>query len=758
MIWRGWGWYALAMILPPSDSTTSPAVVITEPALSARLVLLGEQLGTEPGLSQRCRRLAREAAEIAGLEDCVVYVPRGNLLVQMAAIGNKSANLEDVPNIREPIALPIGIGVAGLAAARRAPMYVADVRKVASYIKDVFPGRSEYAVAIIHAGELVGVLDSESRELDGFGPARRRVMRSVCALAAPVLANQRIPPAAAGAEVLGDLVAEFAGVVAASAEHLDNSMALVAARTAGVLQVSSVAVWLTDGATLRLIDRYEPATDNHDCGVELPAKVLDWYRERGLDQGILIASDRATDQRLAQLDQLFQSASQQASLPALESAIHAPIRCGGELRGMLCVDVHHTQRDWTVDEVVFVSAMANSAALGLIAMQDSQTDAAHIQAQRLDSLDRLAGGVAHNFNNLLTVINGSVGLMLDSAEEASVEQQQLLRMMEQAGAQAQQLTRDLLAFGKRQRLSMAVLDAREMVQQAAGLGSSALGDGTQLILSLPASPCWIECDHEQIARAISSLLINAVDAMPLGGKLRLSVSAADEQVVVRVEDSGAGVPKALERRLFEPFLSTKDGLGTGLGLSVAYGIVQQHRGELRLGAGDSEEYPGAVFEICLPAQGAPVFPAGDIRVSEPNASIRTSERVLLAEDNQSVATLANDMLRRLGYEVIVATTGGEALRLLGDHSVSLLIADLTLADIPGLDLYQMALRGQPDLKALFIAGDSESNLAELPKNQAAVRYLSRPFTLETLESELYALFARESARSSVVVEQLTDER
>ncbi len=338
-------------------------------------------------------------------------------------------------------------------------------------------------------------------------------------------------------------------------------------------------------------------------------------------------------------------------------------------------------------------------------------------SQRLEAIGKLAGGVAHDFNNLLTVIKGYVNAL--SGGLSSVSQSAALREIDRAADRATSLTRQLLAFSRRQMLQPSVLSLNDVVSSMDQLARRLIGEDIQLEINLEPEVGLVKADQGQVEQVLMNLLVNARDAMPQGGLIRVSTAnrevdeALSDQrepmppgsyVRLAVADNGAGMDEVTIARIFEPFFTTKEvGKGTGLGLSMVYGIVKQSNGFIWA---SSQSGQGAVFEIYLPRIPSESAPGQALTEPLPSTPGPVRETILVAEDEDSLRRLMEAFLVEQGYGVLSATSGKDALDAAEAHPgcVDLLITDVTMLGMNGHQLAERLQRQHPRLKALFISG------------------------------------------------------
>jgi len=343
------------------------------------------------------------------------------------------------------------------------------------------------------------------------------------------------------------------------------------------------------------------------------------------------------------------------------------------------------------------------------------------QAQKMESVGQLAGGVAHDFNNLLMVIQGYLEMLLNTEHfQSSVAES--LRLVYGAAEKAGHLTRQLLAFSRKQMMQPQELDLNELLGTVTKLLSRTLGEHIKVkALCAPDLPC-VFADRGMVDQVIMNLAVNARDAMPQGGELTFSTSihqiteAYKRQqpdsrpghfVGLSVADNGTGIAREHLPRLFEPFFTTKEvGKGTGLGLATVYGIVKQHEGWIEV---DSRPGQGTVFRVFLPVAGAPSATADESTAAPAVRGGR--ETILLVEDEPAVSGLVRTSLQRYGYKVRTAASGAEALKEWSEHlnDIDLLITDVVMPDgVSGWELAKQLQSKKPRLKIVYMSGYNSS--------------------------------------------------
>jgi two-component system cell cycle sensor histidine kinase/response regulator CckA len=369
------------------------------------------------------------------------------------------------------------------------------------------------------------------------------------------------------------------------------------------------------------------------------------------------------------------------------------------------------------------------------------------QAQKMDAVGRLAGGVAHDFNNLLMVISGySEVLRENTAKESFLYPK--IEAIQQAADRASSLTRQLLAFSRKQMLELKVVGVNLIVTDMERLFRPLIGENITLETRLAADLGRTRADAGQLEQVIMNLVVNAKDALPKGGKITIETAnerlgdgpsqesfyiQAGAYIMLSITDNGCGMDKETQLRIFEPFFTTKEkGKGTGLGLSTVYGIVKQSGGYI---FAKSELGRGTTFRIFLPrVEDAlePVVPA------RPSPTAGGSETILLVEDEASVRLLVRETLEARGYKVLEAEDGEVALQVASSHAdtIDILITDVVMPGISGQELSRRLCISDPALKVLYLSGYTEDSIIREGALEAGTAFLQKPFTLQTLSRKV----------------------
>ncbi len=398
---------------------------------------------------------------------------------------------------------------------------------------------------------------------------------------------------------------------------------------------------------------------------------------------------------------------------------------------------------------------AKGQIFGAICMSLDVTDRKQLEeqlrhAQKMEAVGRLAGGIAHDFNNLLMVIQGYADLLADRLPEGNPLRRNA-EQIQMAGQRAASLTRQLLAFSRKQMLAPSVISIHAVVADMEKILRRLIGEDVQLETSSVPDLWLVKADRSQIEQVIMNLAVNARDAMPQGGRLNIETSnveldsscsrhsivmAPGKYVMLAVTDSGCGMSAETQAHIFEPFFTTKEkGKGTGLGLATVYGIVKQSGGYIWV---YSEPGRGTSFKIYLPRIDEQTATPSKDNHPDAKALPRGCETVLLVEDEEGVRQLAREYLQTNGYTVIEAPDGHTAIELAAMHSgpIDVLMTDLVMPGINGRELAERVSKVRPNIKVLFMSGYTDQAVVHQGILDENAVLLQKPFTMATLASKL----------------------
>ncbi len=369
-------------------------------------------------------------------------------------------------------------------------------------------------------------------------------------------------------------------------------------------------------------------------------------------------------------------------------------------------------------------------------------------SRRMEAIGKLAGGVAHDFNNLLGVILGSADAVLEKLPPEHPARRKL-EVITQAGCSAADLTRQLLAFARQQMLQPRVINLKELIERTEVLLRRLIGENIQFAISLEPTLGQVKADPGQIEQVLINLAVNARDAMPQGGHLRIearNVQLDDSYkqthspvnpgpyVMITVEDSGCGMNRETQARIFDPFFTTKElGKGTGLGLATVYGIVKQSEGYIWV---YSEPSKGTIFKVYLRRADESAQP------TKPDALdttlLRGCETILLVEDSESLRDMVREYLKSMGYTVLEAASGQDALQQAKDFdaTIHLLLTDVVMPEMGGPELAGQLGTLRPGIKVIFTSGYSEAAIARQDVLDPAVAFIQKPYRPKALARKI----------------------
>lgn len=370
------------------------------------------------------------------------------------------------------------------------------------------------------------------------------------------------------------------------------------------------------------------------------------------------------------------------------------------------------------------------------------------QAQKMESVGRLAGGVAHDYNNMLSVIIGYSEMALEKIDSTSPVYEDL-RAIRDAGERSANITRQLLAFARKQAVAPQILDLNKNVEDMLKMLKRLIGEDINLIWLPSCSLATVKIDPSQVDQLLANLCVNARDAIAGVGKITIETHRATldvgycaehqgavpgEYVLLAVSDNGHGMEKEVIAKVFEPFFTTKElGHGTGLGLATVYGIVKQNNGYINV---YSEPGQGTTFKIYLPEHVEDIA----VAVKEPEGKPQrgAGETVLIVEDEAVLLKLSARMLTAQGYSVLTAGTSAEAIRLAHDHAgkIDLLLSDVIMPEMNGRDLAELLVNFQPDLKCLFMSGYTSTVIASQGILEKGVHFIQKPFSAKDLAAKV----------------------
>jgi PAS domain S-box-containing protein len=429
-----------------------------------------------------------------------------------------------------------------------------------------------------------------------------------------------------------------------------------------------------------------------------------------------------------------------------------PILMAMESRSTIERDDAFIRKDGSMLQVSISAAPLRSAegeTVGAVVVFHDATERRRLEeqllhAQKLEAVGRLAGGIAHDFNNLLSVISGYGELVLADLAEPGTARSRVLEIL-RATERASGLTRQLLAFGRKQVIEPRVLDLNATAQDVERMLRRLIGEDVDIQLKLAPDLGRIHADAGQVEQVLINLAVNARDAMPRGGKLTIETSnvVLDEEAVrgyvdvesghyvrICVSDTGVGMDRDTREHLFEPFFTTKEpGRGTGLGLATVYGIVKQSGGHVWV---YSEPGWGTTFKVYFPLYGD--VAEQDRPQLEMEPAPGGTETILVVEDDEMIRSLIRDILESTGYRVLVADDPDSGMKLIGEQQddIHLLLTDLVLPGMSGRELVDRVSKVKPEMRVLFMSGYSDEAVARHGILEPGLAFLQKPFSRDVL--------------------------
>ena len=380
------------------------------------------------------------------------------------------------------------------------------------------------------------------------------------------------------------------------------------------------------------------------------------------------------------------------------------------------------------------------------------------QAQKMESIGRLAGGVAHDFNNVLSVIIGYSGLLLDQVS-SNDPMYKKIKAIHDSGEKAATLTRQLLTFSRKQALEKKVVSINVIIRDFLKILGKMVGEDIVFATSLSEEGCTIEADPGQIEQVLMNLIVNARDAMPGGGEIIIETAEvqlddmyADKHMEVKpgryvlliVSDTGEGMDEETMSMIFDPFFTTKEqGKGTGLGLATVYGIVKKHNGYIYV---YSEKNKGTTFKVYLPATEKQAEDAESESLARPSS--RGNETILIVDDSPSISRLIEETLKPLGYNCLRATSSKEALDITREYGgeIHLLLTDVVMPHMNGRELAEAIRKERSGIKVIFMSGYSENIISHHGALEQGINFISKPITPVALTRKINSVLHNEKGR------------
>lgn len=510
---------------------------------------------------------------------------------------------------------------------------------------------------------------------------------------------------------------------------------------AEILRVARASVWLLspDRQTLACLALFELPTRLHSAGVVLAATDYPAYFA-ALDTGRAIdADDARSDPRTREFCEGYLKPL------GITAMLDAALRESGEVAGVLCCEHVGAARRWTADEVGFAGALADQVALARSEARRRQLEQDLYQSQKLEALGTLAAGIAHEINNPLAYVRSNLEFVADvvadpdrgSLAQLSEAVSEALGGLERVGG----IVKGLGRFSRRGTTSRGAVDVAAAAAAAAKLAGNEIRQRASLVMEIPAVPP-VSADETGLVQVLLNLLLNAAQSFrmpdPAGHEIRLSCASGLEYVEIEVSDNGPGVAPDLVGKIFDPFFTSKPvGHGTGLGLSISHSIVKSFGGELRF---DSQPGRGTTVRVRLPVALATAVPLAEMQ--PPIAHQRA--RFLLVDDESGLVNAVVQYFERT-HDVVGVTTGGEALELLsGGEHFDLILCDLMMPGISGMDIYDRLMEVAPESarRMIFMSGGAYTAQAAAFLTRVNNERLAKPFGMRQLRALIEASLVR----------------
>ncbi len=697
---------------------------------------------------QVCHAVARAATTLLGATTTRVWVsdPVARVLRTQGSFGI-DPKVEEV--MTDFPAIPYGQGLVGRIVESRTPEFLLDIGKDPRWLNRRLAtegGLQSFAgVPLIADSDIVGVLAILFRDQRDFTVEEKELMELLADQAAIAIRNARLLHALntrqTHLETLLDVSRQLSTI-----QPVESLLATISEACGRLLGSESVGFRLVEGEELVLAGSWGDAkevmiTSRLRIGESLSGRVA-------ASGEPLVVTDLVNDPRV------IPAHRETMSRRGYRALLAVPVKVGERVVGVLSIRTRR-EEGFSAEDVRIATAFASQAAVALensrlyhetqrAYNELSQTQDQLAQASKMEAVGHLAGGVAHDFNNLLMVIMGRSELLLAGLDTGDPNRP-ALELIEQTAIRAADLTRQLLAFSRKQVLQPRVLDLNAVVSNMSEMLRRLIGEDIALVTVLGPALGHVKADRGQIEQIIMNLAVNARDAMPHGGRLTLETANVDldaayarkhvearpgPHVMLALSDTGIGMDPKTQARIFEPFFTTKGPRkGTGLGLAMVYGIVKQSGGNIWV---YSEPGQGTTFKIYLPRIEEAIESAqGRSALAPP---LRGMETVLLVEDEDAVRDLARDILQARGYTVLEARHGAEALRISEQHPgpIHLMLTDVVMPEMIGRELADRLAVLRPETKVLYMSGYTDNAVVHHGVLDPGTIFLQKPFTAAVL--------------------------
>jgi len=737
--------------------------VATHRARLEALLEISRELSRIQPLESLLGKMAEACGQLLDSDSVGIRVRDGDDLVLAGAYG-ASADAMSTPRLK------MGESLSGVVAASGEPLVVwnpADDPRLTPAHREAYRRyRAFLGVPLTVGARVLGVLSIRTRREHGFSLEDLHIVGAFAAQAAIALENARLyRQTEERAEKLESFSALNARLLEESKHHQARLEALLSAsrELSGIQPVVSLLKSIaeacgrllgSESVGFRLMEGDELVVsgswgDNDEIMLAPRLKIGESLSGMVAARGEpLVVTDLANDARLL-------PAHREANRRlGYQGMLVVPVKVGERVVGVLSIRTRR-EEGFSAEDLTIATAFASQAAVALENSrlyqetqraydELSETQDQLTQARKMEAVGRLAGGIAHDFNNLLTVMTGRSQLLLRRLTPEDPVRSEI-ELIEKTANRAADLTRQLLAFSRKQILQPAVMNLNAAVATMSEMLRRMIGEDVLLATALDPALGWVQADPSQIEQIVINLVVNARDAMPKGGRLTLETANVELEgayarahvgahpgphVMLAVSDTGAGMDADTRTRIFEPFFTTKGpGKGTGLGLATVYGIVKQSGGHICV---YSELGQGTAFKIYLPR----VDPAAD--PVEPGGLLahvaQGRETILLVEDEEAVRELARDILEANGYAVLEARHGDEALAICERHSepIHLMLTDVVMPGMNGRELAERLARLRPETKVLYMSGYTDNAIVLHGVLNGRAVFLQKPFSPDAL--------------------------
>ena len=737
--------------------------VATHRARLEALLEISRELSRIQPLESLLGKMAEACGQLLDSDSVGIRVRDGDDLVLAGAYG-ASADAMSTPRLK------MGESLSGVVAASGEPLVVwnpADDPRLTPAHREAYRRyRAFLGVPLTVGARVLGVLSIRTRREHGFSLEDLHIVGAFAAQAAIALENARLyRQTEERAEKLESFSALNARLLEESKHHQARLEALLSAsrELSGIQPVVSLLKSIaeacgrllgSESVGFRLMEGDELVVsgswgDNDEIMLAPRLKIGESLSGMVAARGEpLVVTDLANDARLL-------PAHREANRRlGYQGMLVVPVKVGERVVGVLSIRTRR-EEGFSAEDLTIATAFASQAAVALENSrlyqetqraydELSETQDQLTQARKMEAVGRLAGGIAHDFNNLLTVMTGRSQLLLRRLTPEDPVRSEI-ELIEKTANRAADLTRQLLAFSRKQILQPAVMNLNAAVATMSEVLRRMIGEDVLLATALDPALGWVQADPSQIEQIVINLVVNARDAMPKGGRLTLETANVELEgayarahvgahpgphVMLAVSDTGAGMDADTRTRIFEPFFTTKGpGKGTGLGLATVYGIVKQSGGHICV---YSELGQGTAFKIYLPR----VDPAAD--PVEPGGLLahvaQGRETILLVEDEEAVRELARDILEANGYAVLEARHGDEALAICERHSepIHLMLTDVVMPGMNGRELAERLARLRPETKVLYMSGYTDNAIVLHGVLNGRAVFLQKPFSPDAL--------------------------